>query len=49
MRMQAWNVYFGKRLLDTVFYESDCDHAYVRRSLIEHDGYHPSITVKRAR
>ena len=46
--MQAWNVYRGRRLLDTVFYDADCDADYVRRSLIDHDGFSPNIIVRRA-
>jgi hypothetical protein len=43
--MTAWNVYLGRKLIDTVFYDADCDHWYVRHGLINHDGYHPSIRV----
>ena len=46
--MIAWNVYLNNRLIDTVFYMSDCDVDYVRSSLINHDGYNPQIQLKRA-
>lgn len=49
----AWDVYGpvededdGKvrlELIDTVFYNANCDQDYVTRSLIDHDGYDPSI------
>lgn len=48
MKMTFWNVYLGGRLLDSVPYEEDIDKDYVLRSLIEHDGYDPGITVRRA-
>ena len=47
--MKAWNVYLGKRCIDTVFYTKDCDADYVRRSLINHDGYDSRIVVRTAR
>jgi hypothetical protein len=46
--MRAWNVYLGKTWLTRVYYDKDCDADYVRSSLIDHDGYFPSITVRRA-
>lgn len=46
--MQAWNVYLHGKLIDTVFYAKRCDADYVRRSLIDHDGYDARITVRRA-
>ena len=45
--MKAWNVYLGQNHIDTVFYTSDCDAEYVRDSLVNHDGYPNSITVKK--
>lgn len=47
--MRAWDVFLGKTLVDTVFYTKDCDAEYVRRSLINHDGYDSRITVRAAR
>lgn len=49
MKQIAWNVYLGTRLIDTVFYTTDCDADYVRRSLIDHDGYDYRIIVRKAR
>ena len=46
--MVAWNVYLNNRLIDTVFYMSNCDRDYVRDGLINHDGYNPRIVVCRA-
>jgi hypothetical protein len=43
----AWLVLVGARHIDTVFYTPDCDADYVRRSLIEHDGYASRIRVVR--
>lgn len=43
--MKAWDVYFRGRWLDTVFYTPDCDAGYVKRTLVNHDGYPPDIVV----
>ena len=46
--MKRWQVYRSNGYhLDTVFYMKGCDCEYVRRSLIEHDGYPFDIVVKR--
>jgi hypothetical protein len=47
--MIFWNVYLKGELVDTVPYSSDCDAEYVTRSLVEHDGYDPSIMVADSR
>jgi hypothetical protein len=47
MDMIAWLVYLNGKEIDTVFYTPDCDAEYVRKSLVEHDGYHPCIRIKR--
>ena len=47
--MNAWNVYLNGRLIDTVWYNSDCDAEYIRNGLIGHDGYNPRIIVRKAR
>ena len=44
--MIAWDVYLGRKLIDTVFYTNDCDAEYVRNSLIEHDGYDCRIKIQ---
>ena len=49
MSATAWNVYLNGRLIDTVFYDSDCTRDYVTRGLIEHDGYSPRIRVCKSR
>ena len=46
--MKPWYVYVGRKLIDIVFYTKDCDADYVRRSLINHDGYDSHITVRTA-
>lgn len=47
----AWDVIKvinGKqKVVDTVFYTPDCDATYVYKSLVEHDGYDPTIAVRR--
>lgn len=45
----AWDVILNGKVIDTVFYTKDCDAEYVRRSLINHDGYDPRITVRRGK
>lgn len=47
--MKAWDVYLGRKQIDTVFYTKDCDAEYVRTSLINHDGYDYRIVVRSAR
>lgn len=51
--MIAWEVYkpwggmVGGRMyyVDTVFFTDDCDAGHVRKCLIEHDGFPPTIKV----
>ena len=43
--MVAWRVYLGRKHIDTVFYDIYCDADYVKRTLVDHDGYNPSIRV----
>jgi len=43
--MTGWDVILKGKVIDTVFYDNDCDAEYVRRGLIEHDGYDPGIKV----
>ena len=50
MKTIAWDVYRddgrGRPLLrDTVFFDEDCDEEYVKRALINHDGYPADIIV----
>jgi hypothetical protein len=44
---QAWKVMLNGKNIDTVFYDKDCDADYVKRGLIDHDGYDPGITVSK--
>lgn len=46
MKQTAWNVYLDDELIDTVFYDENCDKDYVLRSLIEHDNYAPDIEIR---
>jgi hypothetical protein len=48
-RHQAWNVYLHGRLIDTVFYDADCDRDYVIDGLINHDNYDQRIRVFKAK
>lgn len=48
MKATPWVVSLYDRVLDIVYYDADCDSDYVRRSLIEHDGYPSNIIVTRA-
>ncbi len=48
MAHQAWNVYLNGKLIDTVFCSPSDTADDVRRSLIDHDGYDPGITVRRS-
>lgn len=46
--MQAWDVIRNGRIIDTVFYDRDCDLHWVRSGLINHDGYPVDIIVRKA-
>jgi hypothetical protein len=45
----AWNVYLRGKNIDTVFYSPTAKVTAdeVKRSLVNHDGYDPAITVRR--
>ena len=45
----AFEVYLGRKHINTVYFDSDMSTEDVRRSLIEHDHLHPEIRVYRAR
>jgi hypothetical protein len=48
--MTAFNVYKGRKLIDTVFYSGNTEAADdVKKSLINHDGYDSDIRVTKAR
>lgn len=46
-RQTAWEVYLGRRMIDIVYFTTDCDAEYVRSSLINHDGYDSNIAIRR--
>ena len=51
-KMIAWDVFISREYegalhIDTVYFSKGCAADYVRRSLIEHDGYDPRIVVVR--
>jgi len=43
----GWNVYLNGKFIDCVYFMPDCDYDYVRKSLIDHDGYDGRIVIKR--
>lgn len=47
--MQAYDIYLGDRLIDTVFFQNGVDENYVKDALVNHDDYHPLIVVKAAK
>ena len=42
-----WNVYLRGKKIDSVSYTADMAPSLVKRTLIEHDGYDPRITIKK--
>jgi len=44
-RQTAWNVYLGGKWIDCVYFDSDMTAFQVRDSLVDHDGYNPSISI----
>lgn len=44
-----WDVYLNGKYIDSVWYTKECDAEYVRSSLINHDGYHYLIKVRKAK
>lgn len=48
MAVHAFNVYENGKLINTVFYGNAEPPEEVKRSLVNHDGYSPSITVRRS-
>lgn len=45
MKQTAWSVFLGGDEIDVVFFDSRCDHDYVKSSLINHDGLDSGISV----
>lgn len=55
MKSYSFNVYLGKKHIDTVFYGESFFKGFttlkeakdsIKKSLIDHDGYDPRITIK---
>ena len=47
--MDAYNVRLNGKMIDTVFHNGGTTAEDVKQSLINHDGYDPSITVAKVR
>lgn len=45
-KQKAWDVYLDGKHIDTIFYTTPVTEKEVLRSLIDHDGYDPNITVE---
>ncbi len=45
--MVCWVVIRGRRIIDWVYFQHECDAEYVRNSLIHHDGYPADIRVEK--
>lgn len=45
MSSNPWDVYLDGNLVDTVWFDEDCEDDYVYRALVEHDGYDSNIVV----
>jgi hypothetical protein len=45
--MSVFNVFKDKRRIDTVFFAKSISTEEVKKSLINHDGYDPTITVRK--
>lgn len=43
---KGWDVFLNGKKIDTVFFDDDMDAETVKRSLVDHDGYDPGITVR---
>lgn len=48
-RQVKWDIYLGKKKIDTVYYTPECTEEYVRESLINHDGYPDNINIRRSK
>lgn len=47
--MTAWNVSLNRKAIDTVFTQNNMSAEEVKHGLVNHDGYDPAITVRKAR
>lgn len=45
--MRPWKVYLNSKLIDVVFFHHTLDHADVKKSLVDHDGYDENIKLKK--
>lgn len=43
--MKQFNIYLAGKLYDTVYFDSSFTNADVYNTLVNHDNYHPEITV----
>ncbi len=43
---KIFNVYRNSKKVDSVFFGLECNAEYVRKSLIDHDGYASDIVVR---
>ncbi len=46
---QGWDVFLRGKKIDTVFYSGKNTAADIKRSLVDHDGYDPAITVRKSK
>jgi hypothetical protein len=44
---QAWNVYFAVAKIDTVYFQPSMNAEEVKKVLVDHDGYHANIRVRK--
>lgn len=49
MPATCWIVRLKGKVIDMVFFDSDIPKDEVYRSLVNHDGYNPAITVSKRR
>jgi hypothetical protein len=49
MKIYAYKVYLWRKEIDKVFYQTNEKVEDVKKSLVEHDGYNPSIKVVKER
>lgn len=45
-KTEWWNVYLNGKWIDSVSFVQGGTREEVKKSLVEHDGYNPNITVK---
>lgn len=47
--MVAWEVWQGRKHIDTVYFSPNMSASEVKRSLVNHDGYDNDIKVHKSR